>query len=138
MAEQSIFDIAEDKVGEGFSPLHEVVMSSFKKLESVAEHEGFLTGVPTGFKSFDQLTTGLQPSDLIIVAGRPSMGKTALALNIGYNAAGKTGKGVAVFSLEMSKMQLGLRLLGLDAQIDASKLRTGYLRDKDWERLTES
>ena len=138
LAEQSIFDIAEDKVGEGFSPLHEVVMSSFKKLESVAEHEGFLTGVPTGFKSFDQLTTGLQPSDLIIVAGRPSMGKTALALNIGYNAAGKTGKGVAVFSLEMAKMQLGLRLLGLDAQIDASKLRTGYLRDKDWERLTES
>jgi len=138
MAEQSIFDIAEERISEGFSPLHDVVMGSFKKLESVAEQEGFLTGVPTGFKELDRYTTGLQPGDLIIIAGRPSMGKTALALNIGYNAAGKTGAGVAVFSLEMAKMQLGMRLLGLDAQIDASKLRTGYLRDRDWERLTEA
>jgi replicative DNA helicase len=138
LAEQSIFDIAEEKVGEGFSTLTEVIKSSFKKIESVAEHEGYITGVPTGFTNLDRLTTGLQPSDLIIIAGRPSMGKTALALNIGYNAAELTKKGVAVFSLEMSKMQLGMRLLGFDAQIDARKLRTGFLGDKEWAGLTDS
>jgi replicative DNA helicase len=138
LAEQSIFDIAEEKVGEGFSTLTEVIKSSFKKIESVAEHEGYITGVPTGFTNFDRLTTGLQPSDLIIIAGRPSMGKTALALNIGYNAAELTKKGVAVFSLEMSKMQLGMRMLGFDAQIDARKLRTGFLGDKEWAGLTDS
>lgn len=138
LAEQSIFDIAEEKVGEGFSTLTEVIKSSFKKIESVAEHEGYITGVPTGFTNFDRLTTGLQPSDLIIIAGRPSMGKTAFALNIGYNAAELTKKGVAVFSLEMSKMQLGMRLLGFDAQIDARKLRTGFLGDKEWAGLTDS
>ena len=138
MAEQSIFDIAEDKIGEGFSSMEDIVRGSFKKLESVAEREGFITGVPSGFKDFDRYTAGLQPSELIIVAGRPSMGKTALALNIGYNAAEKTGKGVAVFSLEMSKMQLGMRLLGFHAGIDATRLRTGSLRDTDWMKLTES
>jgi replicative DNA helicase len=138
LAEQSIFNIAEEKVGEGFSTLTEVIKSSFKKIESVAEHEGYITGVPTGFTNLDRLTTGLQPSDLIIIAGRPSMGKTALALNIGYNAAELTKKGVAIFSLEMSKMQLGMRLLGFDAQIDARKLRTGFLGDKEWAGLTDS
>ncbi|MFH1123573.1 MAG: replicative DNA helicase [Pseudomonadota bacterium] len=138
MAEQSIFDIAEDKIGESFSSMEDIVRGSFKKLESVAEREGFITGVPSGFKDFDRYTAGLQPSELIIVAGRPSMGKTALALNIGYNAAEETGKGVAVFSLEMSKMQLGMRLLGFHAGIDATKLRTGFLRDTDWMKLTES
>lgn len=138
MAEQSIFDIAEDKIGETFVPLHDVIKDSFKKLESVAEREGFITGVPSGFKDFDRYTAGLQPSDLIILAGRPSMGKTALALNIGYNASVETGKGVAVFSLEMSKMQLGLRLLGFHAGIDATRLRTGLLRDTDWQKLMDS
>ncbi|MBU2498474.1 MAG: replicative DNA helicase [Proteobacteria bacterium] len=138
MAEQSIFDIAEDKIGETFSTMEEVIRGSFRKLESVAEREGFITGVPSGFKDFDRYTAGLQPSDLIILAGRPSMGKTALALNIGYNAAQETRKGVAVFSLEMSKMQLGMRLLGFHAGIDATKLRTGFLRDTDWMKLTES
>ena len=81
----------------------------------MADADGFVTGVPTGFTEFDRLTAGLQPSDLIIIAGRPSMGKTALALNIAYNAAKKTGKPVAIFSLEMSREQLGIRLLGFDA-----------------------
>ncbi|MFZ7111566.1 MAG: replicative DNA helicase [Desulfatiglandales bacterium] len=138
MAEQSIFDIAEDKIGEGFSSMEDVIKGSFRKLESIAEQEGHLTGMPTGFSDFDNLTAGLQPSDLIIIAGRPSMGKTALALNVGYHTAEKTGKGVAVFSLEMSKLQLGLRLLGLESQIDAKKLRTGFLRDQDWLKLTEA
>jgi len=137
-AEQSIFDIAENQIREGFQSLKQVIDGSFKKLESVAQFEGYVTGVPTGFERFDQLTAGLQPSDLIIVAGRPSMGKTALALNIGYNAAKKTGSVVAVFSLEMSRQQLGIRLLGLDAGINATKLRTGSLRGDDWPRLTES
>ena len=138
MAEQSIFDIAEDKIGESFTSMEDVVKGSFRKLESIAEQEGYLTGVPTGYPDFDNLTAGLQPSDLIIIAGRPSMGKTALALNIGYHAAEKTGKAVVVFSLEMSKLQLGMRLLGFEAQIDAKKLRTGFLRDKDWLKLTEA
>jgi replicative DNA helicase len=138
MAEQAIFDIAEDKVGEGFSPLESVIKESFKKLESVSENQGFITGVPTDFADFDRLTAGLQPSDLIILAARPSMGKTALALNIAYNAAKRTGKGVAVFSLEMSKMQLGMRMLGFEALINATKLRTGALRDQDWAKLTEA
>ena len=138
LAEQSIFDIAEEKVGEGFSSLHDVVKESFKKLESVAEYEGFVTGVPTDFEDFDRLTAGLQPTDLIIIAGRPSMGKTALALNIGYNAAARTKKGVAIFSLEMSKLHLGMRLLGFQAGINATKLRTGFLNDNDWMKLTES
>lgn len=138
LAEQSIFDIAEDQVKEGFQSLKDVVTDSFKKLESVAEFDGFVTGVPTGFNDFDRLTAGLQPADLIIIAGRPSMGKTALALNIGYNASAGTKKGVAIFSLEMSKSQLGLRLLGFDSGVDSTKLRTGFLRDKEWESLTES
>jgi replicative DNA helicase len=138
LAEQSIFDIAEDHVREGFHSLNDVVKDSFKKLESVAEFEGYVTGVPTGFNDFDRYTAGLQPSDLIIIAGRPSMGKTALALNIGYNAAKKTGRCVAIFSLEMSKQQLGIRLLGFDSGIDATRLRTGFLRDKEWARLTDS
>ncbi len=138
MAEQAIFDIAEEQVREGFESLQEIVTGSFKKLESTAEIEGFVTGVPTGFVEFDRLTAGLQPSDLIIIAGRPSMGKTALALNIGYNAAQKTGKGVAVFSLEMSKQQLGIRMLGFDSGIDSTRLRTGFLRDKEWAQLTDS
>ena len=136
LAEQSIFDIAE--VGEGFSSMENIVKESFKKLEKVAEHDGFITGVPTDFKDFDRLTAGLQPSDLIIIAGRPSMGKTALALNIAYNSSKKTKKGVAVFSLEMSKMQLGMRILGFAAQINATKLRTGTLRDRDWGQLTDA
>ncbi|MFZ0450284.1 MAG: replicative DNA helicase [Desulfatiglandaceae bacterium] len=138
LAEQSIFDIAEERVKEGFSSLQDVITGSFKKLESVAEVDGYVTGIPTGFRDLDRLTSGFQPSEVIIIAGRPSMGKTALALNIGYNAAERTGKGVAVFSLEMSKLQLGIRLLGFDSGINATKLRTGFLRDQDWERLTHS
>jgi replicative DNA helicase len=138
LAEQSIFDIAEEQVREGFETLEHIIKGSFKMLERVSEFEGYVTGVPSGFADFDRLTAGLQPSDLIIIAGRPSMGKTALALNIGYNAAQKTKKGVAIFSLEMSKQQLGIRMLGFDSGINATRLRTGMLRDKEWERLTNS
>ncbi len=138
LAEQSIYDIAEEQVRDGFESLKDVITSSFKRLENAAAHDGYVTGVPTGFEDFDRLTAGLQPSDLIILAGRPSMGKTALALNIGYNAAQKTKKAVAIFSLEMSKMQLGIRLLGFDAGVDATRLRAGLLRDQEWGRLTDA
>ncbi len=138
-AEQTIFEIAEERVKEGFFSLEKVVKGSFKMIESVAEQDGFITGVPTGFRDFDNLTAGLQPSDLIIIAGRPSMGKTALALNIGYNAAALANKGVAVFSLEMSKMQLGMRLLGFEGRVNIKNLRTGaYLGGDEWRRLTEA
>jgi len=138
MAEQSIFNIAEEQVREGLQGLDDIITISFKKLESTAEIDGYVTGVPTGFDDLDRLTAGFQPSDLIIIAGRPSMVKTALALNIGYNSALKTKKSVAVFSLEMSKQQLGIRLLGLDSGINATRLRTGELRGSDWTLLTDS
>ena len=137
-AEQAIYDIADEQVREGFQSIQEVITGSLKKLEASSELEGYVTGVPTGFERFDFYTSGLQPSDLIVIAGRPSMGKTALALNVGYNAAQRTKKGVAIFSLEMSKPQLGVRLLGFDSGIDSAKLRTGFLRDKEWNALTDS
>ena len=136
LAEQSIFEIAERNVEQVFFPLSEVVKESFKKIENTTGSN--ITGVPTGFTDFDNLTSGLQPSDLIIIAGRPSMGKTALALNIASNAAFESKTGVAIFSLEMSRLQLGTRLLGSDAMIDASRIRKGFLQDDDHLRLIDS
>jgi len=138
MAEQGIFNIAEEKIRDDFSSMKDVISRSFKKLESVAEHDGFITGIPTGYIDFNRYTAGLQPGELIIIAGRPGMGKTALAINVGYHAADKIRQGVAIFSLEMSKIQLGMRLLGMCAGINGSKLRTGHLSHSDWERLTEA
>lgn len=138
LAEQSVFEIAERNAGQSFYHLREVVKESFGKVESMAHGSDNITGISTGFTDFDNLTSGLQPSDLIIIAGRPSMGKTALALNIVYNAAIKNNVGTALFSLEMSSMQLGIRLLGLDGMIDASRLRKGALQDDEWTRLIES
>jgi replicative DNA helicase len=138
LAEQSIFEIAERTIAQNFFPMNEVIKESFKKLESTSHKGSFITGVATGFTDFDNITAGLQPSDLIIIAGRPSMGKTSLALNMAYNAALEDKLGVAVFSLEMSRLQLGIRLLGLDAMIDASKLRRGSLQDDEWGRLTDA
>ena len=137
-AEQTIFNIAESQVKEGFQSLNQVIKGSMERVVKAGESKGFLTGVTTGFEHFDRLTAGLQPSDLIIVAGRPSMGKTALALNVGYNAAKNTKKGVAVFSLEMSKQQLGIRLLGFESRIDATRLRTGRLKKHEWQELIDS
>jgi len=137
-AEQAIFDLTKSKSHKYFSPLGNVVKESFSDIKITLGHEGFITGVATGFTDFDKMTAGLQPSDLIIIAGRPSMGKTAFALNIAYNVAMKTGKGAAIFSLEMGKKQLGIRFLSCDAQIDAMKLRTGDLKDEEWDRLIDS
>ncbi len=137
-AEQTIFNIAESQVKDGFQGLNHVIKGSMERVVKAGESKGFLTGITTGFDHFDRLTAGLQPSDLIIVAGRPSMGKTALALNMGYNAAKSTKKGIAVFSLEMSKQQLGIRLLGFESRIDATRLRTGRLNKDEWQELIDS
>ena len=135
-AEQYIFEIAERNIDQHFLQLDEVVKNSFKKIETTTGSN--ITGISTGFTDFDNLTSGLQQSDFIIIAGRPSMGKTALALNIALNAALVDKVGVAVFSLEMSSLQLGIRLLGCDAMIDAWKLRKGALQDDEYSRLTDS
>jgi len=125
-AERSIFEIAEGRVREGFVPLRELVQSSFKTIEKLQEQRNAVTGVPSGFFDLDEMTAGFQPSDMIILAARPAMGKTSLALNVAQNAA-RTGKTVGVFSLEMSKEQLFLRMITSEAMIDAHRFRTGHL-----------
>lgn len=137
-AEQTILEISRRQLRKGFVPLRTVLQDSFHTLEAMYGNQGMITGVATGFVDFDRLTSGLQRSDLIILAGRPSMGKTALALNIARNAAVKSNVPVAVFSLEMSKEQLALRLLCAEAQIDGSRLRTGHIKKTDWKDLTSA
>lgn len=135
-AEKAIFLIAEKKVKAGFVPIKQIIHSSFEEIEKLYERKEFITGVPAGFTDLDAKTTGFQPSDLIIIAGRPSMGKTAFALNIARNAAVDGKASVAFFSLEMSKEQLGLRLLCAEARVDSGKAKTGFLGKEDWGRLT--
>ncbi|MEJ2056898.1 MAG: replicative DNA helicase [Desulfofustis sp.] len=137
-AEQSIFEIAASKSASEFAPLRTIIPESFKTVEKLYERKELITGVPTGYIELDKMTAGLQPSDLIILAGRPSMGKTALALNIAHHAALMDKTGVAIFSLEMSKDQLALRLLSSVGRIDSQKIRTGRLHDKDWPDLSRA
>jgi replicative DNA helicase len=137
-AEVSIFEITSDRDQRSFSTMNELVKEAFKAIEKRFEEKTAITGVPTGFSEFDKMTAGLQPSDLIIVAGRPSMGKTALALNMAQSAAVEQGKGVAVFSLEMAKEQLVMRMLCSQARIDASRMRGGFLKDSDWPKLAKA
>jgi replicative DNA helicase len=137
-AEQAIFSIADDRIRSGFVPLRELVNEGFSTIERLQEHKESITGVPSGFTDLDQLTSGFQPSDLVIIAARPSMGKTSLVLNIAQYVGVKTGKTVGVFSLEMSKEQLFLRMLTAEARIDAHKFRGGFLSESDYERLSHS
>jgi replicative DNA helicase len=137
-AERSIFEISEDRVRPSFYPLKDIIKASFKTIERLYEKRQFITGVPTGFTKLDELTSGLQPSDLIIVAGRPSMGKTALALDIAAYAAVEGGIPSAIFSLEMAKEQLALRMLCSEAKVDAHRLRGGFLSESDWPKLTRA
>lgn len=137
-AERLIFEISEDRVRPSFFPIKDIIKASFKTIENLYEKKQLITGVPTGFTKLDALTSGLQPSDLIIVAGRPSMGKTALALNITQHAAIEDGIPSAIFSLEMSKEQLALRLLCSEAKVDAHRLRGGFLSETDWPKLTRA
>jgi replicative DNA helicase len=137
-AERSIFDIAQKQIGKPFFSLKEIVGHSIKMVEKLYDQKEMVTGIPTGFVDLDNMMSGLQPSDLIIIAGRPSMGKTAFCLNIAAHAAIEKGKTVAFFSLEMSKGQLVLRMLGSEARVDAHKLRTGHLSDRDWTPLSNA
>jgi replicative DNA helicase len=137
-AESAIFEITDKQARQAFYPLSKLIDSSIDFLEEKQKNKSLVTGVPTGFTLIDNLTSGLQNSDLIILAARPSMGKTALALNIARNAAVDSGVPVAVFSLEMSKEQLSLRLLCAEARIDSSRLRSGFFSMDDWERLTDA
>jgi replicative DNA helicase len=137
-AEKIIFEIAQRKVNQSFAHVKDIVKDSFKIIENLYEKKEAVTGVPTGFEDFDRMTSGLQPSDLVIIAGRPSMGKTALALNMAGYSAVHTGHRVAIFSLEMSKEQLVQRLLCSEGRVDSSRLRIGYLNESDWPKLTKA
>src|SRR5215813_4782036 len=136
-AEALIFQIAEDRVRQGFQYIGEVAQRRLEQIEQMAGRPEMITGVPTGFTDFDQMTSGLQRQDLIIIAARPSMGKTALALNMAQYAA-KNGAVVGIFSLEMSAESLVSRLLCSEARVDAHRLRTGYLNREEWARLADA
>jgi len=137
-AEQIIFRVSEKKTRQGFYPVKEIVKDSFKAIETLYEKKELITGVATGFRDLDRMTCGLQPSDLVIIAGRPSMGKTSLAINIAEHAACEKKICVAVFSLEMSKEQLVQRMLCGLGKVDGSKLRGGFLKESDWPKLTRA
>jgi replicative DNA helicase len=137
-AEKAIFEIAEDRIREGFVPLRDLVQSSFATIEKLQQHKGLVTGVPTGFVDLDEMTSGLQPSDLVLVAARPSMGKTSFVLNIAQHVGTQTDMTVGFFSLEMSKEQLFMRMLTAEARIDAHRFRSGFLNEKDYGRLSHA
>ena len=137
-AERSIFDISENKIKPSFYALGEILTDTYKAVEEAYENKVLVTGVPTGFRGLDEKTSGFQAGDLIIIAGRPSMGKTALALNIARNASVETGAPAAVFSLEMSKEQLSLRMLSAEARIDSSRMRGGFLSESDLARINRA
>jgi replicative DNA helicase len=136
-AERRVFEIAEQgrRTGSGFVPLHDILGATIDRLDLLQQSQGQLTGVSTGYNDLDTMTAGLQPGDLIIVAGRPSMGKTTLALNIAENAAIGAGIPVAVFSMEMSRDQLAMRMISSLGRVDQSHLRTGNFGDEDWARI---
>jgi replicative DNA helicase len=137
-AEQVIFDIAEQRTKTSFSTMKEVIKDTFKLIEQLYDKKEAITGVSTGFKELDEYTSGFQPGDLIIVGGRPGMGKTAFALNIAQYAAVNFRMPVAVFSLEMSKEQLAMRMLCSESMVDASRVRKGFIGKEDWPRLTNA
>ncbi len=137
-AEKSIFDIAERRIRQGFVGIREIVKESFRTIDQLSQSKELVTGLPTGFVDLDERTSGLQRGDLVIVAARPAMGKTSFCLNMAQHASLRAGETVGLFSLEMSKEQLVLRLLCADARVDAHRLRTGKLQEKDWARLAKA
>ncbi|HXK08935.1 MAG TPA: replicative DNA helicase [Vicinamibacteria bacterium] len=137
-AEKQIFDIAERRIRAGFVSMREIVKESFRTIDQLSQSKDVVTGLATGFVDIDEMTSGLQKGDLVIVAARPAMGKTSFCLNVAQHVALRVGETVGLFSLEMSKEQLALRLLCADARIDAHRLRTGKLNEKDWARLAKA
>lgn len=136
--EKRVFQLVQKRNTEDFTPIRQVVMNAMDRIEAASRQKGVVTGIATGFLDLDYRTAGLQPSDLILIAARPSMGKTAFALNIAQYVAFKQNLPVAIFSLEMSKEQLVNRLFSLQSNVDAQNLRTGQLNDEEWEKLIES
>ena len=134
----AIFDISETKSKQSFYPLSKMIEKNIDALEERQGNKTLITGVPTGFTFFDHKTSGLQKSDLVILAARPSMGKTAFALNVARNAALDANVPVAVFSLEMSKEQLSMRMLSSEARLNSTRLRSGFISQEDWMRITEA
>ncbi|SHH44868.1 replicative DNA helicase [Thermosipho atlanticus] len=142
-AERVIFEIAESKTAKTYQPMNTILHDVFENLEALRDRQksgtaSLITGIPTGYRLLDELTSGFHKSDLIIVAARPSVGKTAFALNIARNMAIKSDIPVGIFSLEMSKEQLAQRLLGMEALIELQKIRRGYLTDEEWQKLLQA
>ena len=137
-AERAIFSIAEGRIRAGFVPLRDLVQTSFAAIEKLQQSKGAITGVPSGFPDLDEMTTGLHPGDLVVVAARPSMGKTSLVLNIAQYVGTHTSMTVGFFSLEMSKEQLFMRMLTSEARIDAHRFRSGYLSEQDYGKLSHA
>ncbi len=137
-AERAIFEISDKRIKGSFANLRDVIKDSFKMIESLYDKKEAITGVPSGFRDIDELTTGFQKGDLVVVGGRPSMGKTAFALNIAQHVGVELKEPVAVFSLEMSKRQLALRMLCSEAMVDSNKVRKGFIGKSDWHKLTSA
>lgn len=135
--EKKVFELVQNRNSGDYVPIKQVVLNALERIEKASKSKGTVTGIPTGFIDLDYKTSGLQPSDFILVAARPSMGKTAFVLNIAQHVAFRQNKTVAIFSLEMSKEQLVNRLFSLESYVDAQLLRTGNLKDSDWEKLIE-
>ena len=136
--EKKVFNVVQKRNTGEYVPIRQVVVNAMDRIEKAAHLKGTVTGIPTGFIDLDYRTAGMQPSDLVLIAARPSMGKTAFVLNIAQHVAFKQNLPVVIFSLEMSKEQLINRMFSLESSVDAQKLRTGQLNDQEWERLIES
>jgi replicative DNA helicase len=137
-AEQKIFAISEGNIKRGFTPISAILKESYAKIEELAQRQTAITGIPTGFIELDHLLSGLQPSDLLIIAARPAMGKTSFCLNIAQHIGARAQVPLAIFNLEMSKEQLGMRLLCAEARLNSQNVRVGQLQDEDWERLAHA
>ncbi|MDD3413712.1 MAG: replicative DNA helicase [Lachnospiraceae bacterium] len=136
--EKKIFDLIQRQGSEEFVPISQIVMNSLDSIQQASKNKGSVTGIPTGFVDLDYMTAGMQPSDLILIAARPSMGKTAFVLNIAEYAAFRKDYTTAIFSLEMSKEQLVNRLLAMESKVNSQALRTGNMSDSDWDKIVES
>ena len=136
--EKSVFELLQKRNTGDYVPIRQVVLNALDKIEKASKNKGSVTGLPTGFIDLDYKLSGLQPADLVLIAARPSMGKTAFVLNIAQYITFKKNRKAAIFSLEMSKEQLVNRLFSLESQVDAQALRTGNMKDSDWEKLIES
>ena len=137
-AEKSIFDVSDKRIKASFVTLKEVIKSSFEMIEHLYDKKEVITGIPSGFRDLDDLTTGFQKGDLVVVGGRPSMGKTALALNIAQYVGLEVKEPVAIFSLEMAKEQLAFRMLCSEAMVNSSSIRKGFIKKEDWHKLTSA